>query len=182
MSLGKELVGLVDTLEEELASAREAASGAEAKAAAKAAALAELQDKLAASRKAKMQEQIESIEKQEQLEREKKALEALSSPFLPPGPVANARVKAMREGEGAAMKELSAQLAAAEEERRRAGVELDQMKQLLRESDGERRARLEQEQVARIEEESGAVCRGRPHMCVRPSRKWFSYSSSRGLA
>ena len=102
-----ELVGRVDTLEEELASAREAASGAEAKAAA----LAQLKDKLAASLKAKMQEQIE---KQEQLEKEKKALED--------------RVKGMREGEGEAMKELSAQLAAAEEERGRAGVELEQMK------------------------------------------------------
>ena len=60
-------------LEEELASAREAASGAEAKAAA----LAELKDKLAASLKAKMQEQIESIEKQEQLGKEKAALEEL---------------------------------------------------------------------------------------------------------
>jgi DNA anti-recombination protein RmuC len=102
-----ELVGRVDTLEEELASAREAASGAEAKAAA----LAQLKDKLAASLKAKMQEQIE---KQEQLEKEKKALED--------------RVKGMREGEGEAMKELSAQLAAAEEERGRAGVELEQTK------------------------------------------------------
>ena len=59
MSLGKDLVGRVDTLEEELTSAREAASRAEAKAAA----LAELKDKLAASLKARMQEQIESIEK-----------------------------------------------------------------------------------------------------------------------
>ena len=62
-------------------------------------------------------------------------------------------MKAMREGEGAALQELSAQLAAAEEERGRTGVELEQMRQLLRESDGERRARLEEEQVARIEED-----------------------------
>jgi len=66
----KGLVGRVDTLEEELANARETASRAEAKAAA----IAELKDKLAASLKAKMQEQIESIEKQEQLEKEKKRL------------------------------------------------------------------------------------------------------------
>ena len=63
-------------------------------------------------------------------------------------------MKTVREEEGASMKDLSAQLAAAEEERRRAGVELEQMNQLLRESDGELRARLEEEQVARIEEES----------------------------
>jgi hypothetical protein len=63
-------------------------------------------------------------------------------------------VKTVREEEGASMKELSAQLAAAEEERRCAGWELEQMNQLLRESDGELRARLEEEQVARIEEES----------------------------
>jgi myosin heavy subunit len=132
--LGKDLVDRLDTLEEELASAREAASGAEAKAAA----LSELKDKLAASLKAKMQEQTVRIEKLEQLEKEKKALED--------------HVKAMREEESAAMKELSAQFAAAKEERGRAGVELEQMKQLLRKSDGGI-ARLEEEQVARIEKD-----------------------------
>ncbi len=82
----------VGMLEEERASARQAVEGAEAKAAG----LAELKDNLGASLKAKTQEQIECIERLEQVAKDKEALQGWAA--------------AMREGEGAAMQALSAQV------------------------------------------------------------------------
>jgi len=57
----------------------------------------------------------------------------------------------MTQGEGAAMQELSAQLAAAEEERGRAMEEVQQFKALLRDADAEKALLLEE--TRRLEEE-----------------------------
>jgi predicted nucleic acid-binding Zn-ribbon protein len=78
---------------------------------------------LAEALKAMIQE-MECLEKLGQADKERKALEE--------------RVAAMTEGEGAAMQALSAQLAAAEEERVRATEEVEQLKALLRDADEEK--------------------------------------------
>ena len=103
---------------------------------------------LAEDLKVKMQEQMECLEALEAVEKDKKALEN--------------RLVAMAEGEGAAMQELSAQLASAEEERGRACGEVEEMKALLRGMDvekgrvGEERERLavEVRRLVSVEEES----------------------------
>jgi chromosome segregation ATPase len=79
---------------------------------------------LAEALKAMIQEKMECLEKLGQADKERKALEE--------------RVAAMTEGEGAAMQALSAQLAAAEEERVRATEEVEQLKALLRDADEEK--------------------------------------------
>ena len=76
---------------------------------------------LAEALKTMMQEKMECLEKLEQADKERKALEE--------------RVAAMTEGEGAAMQALSAQLAAAEEERGRAMEEVQQLKAMLRDDE-----------------------------------------------
>ena len=75
------------------------------------------------------------IEKLEQSSAETKALEQ--------------RVAALSEDQSTALEQLSKELAAAEEERARAGGEVEQMKALLREADAERtRLGEEKEQLA----------------------------------
>ena len=116
----------IKDMETQLAAARDAAAAAEAKVEG----LQDLKSKLGANLKAKMQEQMECLEKLEQADTERKVLED--------------KVAAMTEEKGAAMQELSAQLAAAEEERGRATEEVEQLKALLRDADAEKALLLEE--------------------------------------
>jgi chromosome segregation ATPase len=123
----------IKDMETQLAAARDASAMAEAQVEG----LTDLKSKLGANLKAKMHEQMECLEKLEQADTERKALED--------------KVAKLTEGEGAAMQELSAQLAAAEEERGRATVEVEQLKAMLQDADAEKALLLEE--TSRLEEE-----------------------------